>query len=183
MAALSRNNTSTAGLGANQSPYQSDFAALAQRRRYRVDLAGHIACCEGNYARLLKLLPNLDDNGSWKFDLEISPQHRWQTEVQVVDRARYTTTVEINQQEQFLSAATSAWGNKQLLLQVRLYHDAHMAEVLAWSKHKPLAARYDYPNSKMYLADEKSQCNLFLSEWLDNSLQYGLSQQELNLPS
>jgi len=165
----------------SQQPYQSDFTGLAERRRYRVDLAGHIACCEGNYARLLKLLPNLPEGGSWSFDLEISPEHRWKTDVQVVDRARYTTTVEIDQQERFLSSGTRAWGSKQLLLQVRLYHDAHMAEVLAWSRHKRLAARYDYPNSKMYLADEKAQCNQFLSEWLDNSLQHGLSRQELNL--
>lgn len=182
MAVSRSGNERAGGLGVSQQPYQSDFTALAERRRYRVDLAGHIACCEGNYARLLKLLPNLEEGGRWSFDREISTQHRWQTEIQVVDRARYTTTVEIEQQELFLRESTSAWGNKQLLLQVRLYHDAHMAEVLAWSRHKPLAARYDYPNSKMYSADEKAQCNLFLSEWLDNSLQYGLSRQELNLP-
>jgi len=183
MAESERSNAGyTPSLDARQRPYQSDFAALAARRRYRVDLAGHIACCEGNYARLLKLLPNLAEGDSWNFDLEISPQHRWKTDIQVVDRARYTTTLEIDQQELFLNAGTRAWGDKQLLLQVRLYHDAHMAEVLAWSRHKRLAARYDYPNSKMYLADEKAQCNLFLSEWLDNSLQYGLSRQALNLP-
>lgn len=175
------NRPRMSGLDASQKPYQSDFSRLAERRRYRVDLSGHIACCEGNYARLMKLLPNLPEGEHWSFDLEISPQHRWETDVRIVDRARYTTTVEIDQQEHFLNTGARTWGNKQLLLQVRLYHDAHMAEVLAWSRHKRLAARYDYPNSKMYLADEKAQCNQFLSEWLDNSLQHGLSRQALNL--
>ena len=162
-------------------PYQSDYAVLEAKRRYRVDLAGHIACCVGNYARLVKLLNDLSNRDCWSFDLEVSEQHRWQTDIRVVDRARYTTTVEIKQQELFGRLGVPGLNDKELLLQVRLYHDASLAEVLAWSQHKRLAARYDYPNTKMYLADEKAQCNRFLSEWLDNSLQYGLSRQGFDL--
>ncbi len=150
--------------------YRSDHEQLKVRRRYHVDLSSHIACCEGNYARLIKLMGDWGRDGRWYFELNLKNTVDRNITIDISDRAKYTTSITIDQR-----SASPAYN---LSLSVRLYHDASMAEVLAWSGHRQLEARYDYPNTKMYLADEKAQCNRFLSEWLDNSLRYGLSGQK-----
>lgn len=51
-------------------------------------------------------------------------------------------------------------------MEVRLYHDAGLAEVCASQQISRLKPRYDYPNHQMYQQDEKQQVNLFLYDWL-----------------
>lgn len=149
-------------------------AALATERhtpaagRYRVDLATQMACCEANYARLLKLMPALNEQEQWNYDVQAGAKS-WQIRLRVIERARYTTMLEITQHN-----GLQQWGSSPSL-QVRLYHDASMAEVVAWQGHHRLRPRYDYPNQKMYQRDEKAQFNRFLEEWLSYSLAHGQS--------
>ena len=56
---------------------------------------------------------------------------------------------------------------------VRLYHDARMAEVISNQDVQQIKPRYDYPNEKMHLPDEKQQVNYFLKEWLQLCLKLG----------
>jgi len=58
-------------------------------------------------------------------------------------------------------------------LEVRVYHDARMAEVVSAGASRHLLGRYPYPNQAMYQPDEKSQLNLFLGEWLSHCLACG----------
>jgi len=60
-------------------------------------------------------------------------------------------------------------------LQVRLYHDARMAEVCVSQQISRLQPSYHYPNAKMHHRDEKEQCNHFLGEWLRFCLVHGYS--------
>jgi uncharacterized protein YqiB (DUF1249 family) len=52
------------------------------------------------------------------------------------------------------------------VVQVRLYHDAKMAEVISAQNIGSLKPSYQYPNTKMYQKNEKEMVNLFLAEWL-----------------
>ena len=56
---------------------------------------------------------------------------------------------------------------------IRLYHDARMAEVISNQDIRQVKPRYDYPNNKMHLPDEKEQINIFLKEWLQLCLKLG----------
>lgn len=58
-------------------------------------------------------------------------------------------------------------------LDVRLYHDATVAEVIAWQGHRRFQARNEYPNRHMYQRDEKAQLNGFLGELLAACLKEG----------
>lgn len=136
-----------------------------RKPRYRVDLREQMACCEANYARLLKLMPSLEQQDEWQYRVQ-SGGKSWPIRLQVVDRARYTTVLEIEQNDGF------SWGGSPCL-QVRLYHDAQMAEVVAWHHHRRLKPRYDYPNREMYQQDEKAQLNRFLRDWLIHSQSNG----------
>jgi uncharacterized protein len=56
---------------------------------------------------------------------------------------------------------------------VRLYHDANLAEVVKCQRYRQFAPRYEYPNIDMHQIDEKAQMNRFLGELLAHCLAHG----------
>ncbi len=147
------------------------------KARYKVDLARQHAQCEANYARLRQLMPRgLDDQHS--FSVRVG-DGLWRTRIQVVERSPYTTTVQLFRTD--AGALAPNWLAVPRLT-VRLYHDARMAEVLAWERHRRIRPRYDYPNRAMYQSDEKAQINRFLGEWLALCLHQGYAQLTAPLP-
>jgi len=58
-------------------------------------------------------------------------------------------------------------------LQVQVYHDARMAEVISAEHARRFRSIYPYPNSAMHQPDEKAQLNVFLGEWLSHCLACG----------
>ncbi|MBU2887654.1 DUF1249 domain-containing protein [Gilvimarinus agarilyticus] len=135
-----------------------------------------MAQCEANYWLLQKLMPASEVRDSWEFAVERA-KGRWEVRIQITERMRYTTTVQVFRQD----ADDSEWLRAPRLT-VRLYHDAHLAEVLACEEHRRLNVKYSYPNHKMYQADEKAQFNRFLGEWLRHCLANGHSLHEISLP-
>ena len=131
---------------------------------YKVDLADLHAVCEANYARILRLFPDYEQVNSRQFavgDARVS--------IEVTERARYTTIFSINQHHGELR-----WLG-QLRAELRVYHDARMAEVGAFQSRRRIASRYHYPNRDMFQQDEKAQQNRFLAEWLEHCLHSGHS--------
>jgi len=173
------------------------------KESYRVNLPLQMAECEANYLRITKLLSTkllstkpltnkpLSSNSLSANSLPTSSfsgasqdEHHfmvsrgsvsWLHKLQVIERSRYTTTLLLTQE----SSSASSW-LKMPRLTVRVYHDARLAEVLAWEGHKRLRPRYEYPNSLMYQADEKLQLNRFLGEWLNLCLAQGHSLDDLD---
>lgn len=146
------------------------------KTRYKVDLPGQMAECEANYHRLLKLMPNHAAVSDWRFAISGAKCDQC-LDIRIIERSRYTTTVQLAQLDIRLPEQQT-WLYMPKLT-VRLYHDARLAEVLAWEGHKRLRPRYDYPNRAMYQSDEKAQLNRFLGEWLSLSLQRGHSTDNL----
>ena len=132
---------------------------LPEKPRYRIDLAGQQAECEANFHRLIKLLPRLETEDEFVFEIGAGPVSGT-VEFKVKERAPYTTTLQISQQEE-----SNSWA-KAPSLTVCLYNDVKLAEVIACENHKRLRARYDYPNPDMHQSNEKAQLNQFLREWL-----------------
>jgi len=56
---------------------------------------------------------------------------------------------------------------------VRLYHDASVAEVVKCQRYQSFSPRYEYPNVDMHQIDEKVQMNRFLGELLSHCLSHG----------
>lgn len=110
---------------------------------------------EMNYAKLVRLLPK-----------QQQPQARCSYDIQgqvfdlvILEVTTYTTLVTIE-----MAGRVSDYLRPQM--QVRLYHDARVAEVCASQQIARIKARYDYPNRKMHQVNEKQQINTFLSDWL-----------------
>jgi hypothetical protein len=142
-----------------------------------VDLAGLQALCTANYAAIVRLLPQILpqlQNESVP-QLVSEPAARFvidalgscEVHVRVLECGPYTTLIDIEQVGGIASAAVAPQ------FQVRVYHDARMAEVVACHGHRHIKPRYDYPNARMYQRDEKYQLNQFLGEYLSLCLATG----------
>lgn len=140
---------------------------VTYKERYRVDLPLQMAECEANYCRLTKLISR-DATDEIRFMVTRAEQ-QWLHLLRVVERSPYTTTLELSR---IAVGDTSHWLFMPKLT-LRMYHDAKLAEVLAWEGHKRLRPRYEYPNQAMYHSDEKYQLNRFLGEWLNLCLEHG----------
>ncbi|MCM2680392.1 DUF1249 domain-containing protein [Echinimonas agarilytica] len=134
------------------------------KKRYIPDLAELQACCTRNYVSLDRLLLGLGNETSLVFGHDGEQK----VTLTVVELARYTTTIEISQNK--------ALGPSYIKpsMEVRMYHDARMAEVLSSQQISGVRARYDYPNSRMHQRDEKIQINRFLAEWLSFCFEHGI---------
>lgn len=141
-------------------------------KRYSVDLAEHMAECEANYARIMQILPDLENSDSREFGIRLPGGTATRLRIVVTERCKYTTMVEI---EQHLARSPSLPESVAIAasFSLRIYHDARMAEVVGFNRHRTIQPRYDYPNDKMYHRDEKVQLNRFLGEWLSHCLEHG----------
>ncbi len=126
----------------------------------KAQLTALLNCCEQNYLRLARLVTLDASVGSCQHWL-MGPDHDSpRLQLSVAEQTRYTTTLELRQ----LCEQSPDYLCPQM--QVRMYHDAQVAEVLSSQQISGLRSRYDYPNQEMHQRDEKYRVNHFLSEWL-----------------
>ena len=118
---------------------------------------------EANYRKVLRVVPFLR---SMHIDSSVwikTPAHH--VEIKILEVTKYTTafsfTINYIMNQRWLP---------QIDIAVRCYHDASVAEVISFQRHKCFHSRYSYPNPKMYQKNEKQQINRFLSEWLNYCL-------------
>jgi uncharacterized protein YqiB (DUF1249 family) len=140
------------------------------KKKYTIDLAGQMAECEANYARIMKLLPDFEETDQRLLAVELPDGEPVEFCIEVKERCKYTTMVDISQFQS--SIDTPPW-TVAPFFSLRIYHDAQMAEVVAYDRHRGVRPSYEYPNDKMYHRDEKVQLNTFLGEWLSHCLKYG----------
>lgn len=129
-------------------------------RKYVPKLANMHQVCEVNYGRLLKLLPDCDtEDLQYQFQVNVSLSYT----IKIIECSRYTSTLEMSQKSRI---GQIDYEFLRPVVQVRLYHDAKMAEVISAQNIGSLKPSYQYPNTKMYQKNEKEMVNLFLCEWL-----------------
>lgn len=144
---------------------------LAKKRSYQPYVPDFLSLCERNYAQLRHLLPfsaqphqakkatsaaQIQSSDSQL--IQINPQEGYR--IRLVELCKFTTTIKI----EHVSQTALAWLRPQF--EVRLYHDARLAEVISCQQMRHFKAVYDYPNLEMMQPDEKRQINLLLRDWL-----------------
>lgn len=120
---------------------------------------------ERNYCRLQCLIPDIELIGQ---RMEKSVVGESQIMLNAVEQFKYTSVITLIQ----------PLGDEDIYLSdprmnIRVYHDARVAEVLSFQNHGYFRPKYDYPNPCMYQPREKKRVNLFLSEWLDFLIREG----------
>ncbi|NVJ66437.1 MAG: DUF1249 domain-containing protein [Gammaproteobacteria bacterium] len=136
-----------------------------QRKKYNPDLRSFMALCATNYAKLIKLLPDIERIEELGPVVQFQVKKQPDLEVQLLQVSRYTQTLSLKQ------ADVKQHLNREFC--VRIYHDAKLVEVLSGVHDPMLPPVYKIPNQAMKQVDEKAQINRFLGEWLSFCLEHG----------
>ena len=137
------------------------------KRRYVPDISRLGALGDGNYLRLIKLLPREMEDDIAEFQLSAGESYFGVVRIRLMESFKYTDTLYLEQKH-----TAGKWLNNPQMT-VRLYHDVGMAEVISCCRHRRIQGVNDYPNRFMHHPDEKTQINAFLAEWLDYCLRFG----------
>ncbi|WP_339669185.1 DUF1249 domain-containing protein [Dasania marina] len=147
-------------------------------KKQTTDLAGQMAECEANYARVMKLMPDMASVSLREFWVQLPAQQRAHFRLEVLERCAYTTIMEFSQLESSFAGQLD-WAPAPHFT-LRVYHDARMAEVSAFHGNHRLRSNYDYPNKSMFQRDEKAQLNKLLGQWLKHCVNFGHVDQPLS---
>jgi uncharacterized protein YqiB (DUF1249 family) len=112
---------------------------------------------ESNYRRLRMLMPELFDGAD---EFRVAARHNHQLTVRVLEQFPYTSTFDI------VHRLGSLGRLPELRMRVRLYHDARVAEVVAYQDQRRIQPEYEFPNERMLHKDEKRQANRLLHDLL-----------------
>lgn len=140
---------------------------MHKTRKYIPDLVEQSSQCERNYLKMMKLMPLFYEQDEYRYELHSDKGSLGGLKLRVTERFKYTATVEVTQLMDF-----GEWLPAPTML-VRVYHDARMAEVIAFQNKRRFKGTYDYPNDDMHHKDEKAQLNSFLGQWLNYCMQHG----------
>ena len=142
------------------------MTSLAKKRSYKPYVPDFLTLCERNYAQLRFFLPgavaanhgtalaNQSGNGSAGDSKVIQINEYEGYRIKLLELCKFTTTIKI----EHVCNASFGWLRPQF--EVRLYHDARLAEVVSCQQVRRFKAVYDYPNLEMMQPDEKRQINL-----------------------
>ncbi len=160
---------------------QEHSCTIMQNRRHPLDLSSAMAVCDGNFIRILNLLPgfSVDQRRSFALPaLGAGPGAGLEHHVvlHVVERFRYTSTVNMQVR---LSGPGSSYYQPPLIV-VRLYHDASTAEVVSYQQQGAFHVRARPGEGPEFSLDEKQQVNALLEEWLTLCMEQGLGWRPLS---
>lgn len=143
---------------------------IVRTQKYVIDLQAYMAECEANYWRLQKLMP--DDLDEIAYAVQLPDGTAVTMKLAIVQRCKYTTMLTVDQ------GGLQNW-LAHTHFEVRIYHDARMAEVISCQRQGKVHPVYPYPNEKMHQKDEKFQQHRFFSECLANCLKNGFSETQI----
>jgi len=129
------------------------------------DLPALMELYELNYIQLRRLVPDLDAVQQRSVSKLTGALDLYLT---ILERTRYTTT--LNLSYRFAGSGTSYLAPD---VQVRVYHDAQLAEVLSHSRRHGRANGGQGPSHARYALQTKWQMNRFLHKWLGYCLHQG----------
>jgi len=160
---------------------------IKQSKKYHPKLSTLMNLCEVNYMLLIRLLASNNNEETIGNERNFFISDFLTYSIKTLEITRYTSLIsicqempnakqvnvghDINLEEENKKGLCSSILHPKMT--IRLYHDARMAEVISNQDIRQVKPRYDYPNSKMHLPDEKEQINQFLKEWLQLCLKLG----------
>ena len=146
------------------------FEPNRRNRKYVPNLAQQQAESTGNYLLLDRLLGLLDESRSAIFGLP----GQGQILLTETERSAYTSFITLAPLESLDWLMVPQ-------LDVRMYHDARMAEVASINGFRPIKGSHPRGEVGKHV-DEKQQINRHLGEWLRHCLDHGLAISQLSRP-
>jgi len=133
--------------------------------KYADDFVKFCNDCDVNYAKLLRLV------GEHSLPRIYGMENQLELEISLIAEHKYTTSYRLT--VYMPMGETMQLEHK---MDVNLYHDARVAEVVCFDNLSRLSPKYQYPNDDMFHPDEKTQQNRLLGEWLSHCAKHGYSK-------
>ena len=147
-----------------------------------IDLQHYLSECELNYVRLLRLSPvdlteSVTAGRFLEFALENHHARYAECSMRISEQRTFTTMLSLcftfSASPQFLSQALQSF--TALEFELRLYHDAHVLEIMSFQGRQRVQPSYVYPNKHMHQPDEKLQQQNLLRVCLQQALKDALT--------
>mgnify|MGYP002713021021 CR=1 FL=1 len=113
---------------------------------------------EENFRLLVRLLPELGEGECFRI---FSAEGRTDVEIRVIERCKYTVTLEIT--KYFGSGGKLL---PDLSMKARVYYDARVVEVMSYQECHRIPSRYEVSDAIRFHLDEKFQSNELLHDLL-----------------
>lgn len=146
-----------------------------------IDLKSYLSECELNYVRLLRLAPidltsKCQMGKILEFALENQHARYAHLSINISQQAVYTTMLSLCYTfSDTPSLSQALQGYSALEFDLRLYHDAHVLEIMAFQGDYRIQPSYNYPNKRMHQPDEKVQQQNLLRLCLQQALKDALA--------
>lgn len=124
---------------------------------------------EENYRLVQRLLPQLEQGGDRYL---LSGEDGEELQLLILERCRYTTIVSLSKPFHI----DGEW-LPELSMQLRLYHNARVVEVVAYQGCRRIPARYQVDRHGRYHRDDKRQINHLLHDLLLYCLRRGYREE------
>lgn len=132
---------------------------------YHYTIGDTINLYERNYVQLMAVMPQMRKLDS---SVVLLVGQFGRLCLDVLESSPYTSVVMLTYQ----LGSGDRWV-KDPQITVRMYHDAKVAEVIAYQQHQYMRPWYHDMGETRAVSPEKRQVNLFLSEWLSHCLREG----------
>lgn len=132
---------------------------------YHYTIGDTINLYERNYLQLMTVMPQVR---KLERGVVLQVGQLGKLKLDVLEHSPFTSVVTLTYQ----LGQMDRWV-KDPHITVRMYHDAKVAEVVAYQQHYYMRPWYHDMGEKRKASPEKRQVNLFLSEWLSHCLREG----------
>lgn len=128
---------------------------------------------EANYRRLIRLAHDLTPlQVNERIILSLS-----KLTITILEQYKYTSVISLKQ-----SLETGIEHLSAIEMDLRICHDACLAEVIGYQGKNPVQSATVYPNKHMLQIDEKKQLNLLLKDILENAIKTERHSARFKLP-
>ncbi|GAB4268119.1 MAG: hypothetical protein Kow0065_18570 [Methylomicrobium sp.] len=132
----------------------------------QIDPYNKAACleviCAANYRKLLRLIPNLRNLDNCTVG---KAERKPDLQLEIIERSAHTLTVKLS--HRFHQFSSELWAPE---VEIRIYLDAELAEVLRDHVRTDVARVYRDPGKTKEILNYKWRLNYFLMKWLDHCL-------------
>ena len=133
-----------------------------KRFRRRRDLSALIDQYEGNFVRLMKLAPELEQLNGTSVSRVSGAVALYLT---IVERHKYTTTINLTYLFKPPPNLTHSW-SLEPDARICIYHDVRAVELISHCRRRRSRTLHPWRRGRMPEVDRKWEMNRFLSKWL-----------------
>lgn len=154
--------------------FDLNFSVKTAGRNQHIDFSGFLSNCEMNYLKLLKVFPSIHEVELRQIEMYFLNGRQARLHLQIVERTNHTSRLSLCLYDQNAYL-------KQAEMEIRVYHDMKVVEVLNVQSIDVRKSTIRRSTSGHLQTSERLQVSKLLSEWLGHCLEFGVVPVEIKM--